>query len=90
MPAYNGKSYSLETFSTDNFFYDRVMEKNEFYNKGVMTIHGDEYTMSPYHVLWPIPRNAIVANTQGQINQNPGYSGYENNLPPLTGIPEME
>ncbi|WP_161888722.1 RagB/SusD family nutrient uptake outer membrane protein [Pontibacter russatus] len=89
-PAYNGKSYNLENFSQDNFFYDRVMEKNEFYNKGVMTIHGDEYTMSPYHVLWPIPRNAIVANTQGQINQNFGYSGYENNLPPLTDIPEPE
>ncbi len=86
--AYNGKSYNLENFSEDNFFYDRIMEKTDFYNKGVHTRHGDEYTMSPYHVLWPIPAAAINGNTRGQINQNKGYSGYENNVPPLTTIPE--
>lgn len=85
--AYNGKSYSLASFSDDNFFYDRIMEKTDFYNKGVRTRHGDEYTMSPYHVLWPIPASAINGNTQGQINQNKGYAGYENNVPPLTSLP---
>lgn len=84
--AYNGKTYNLENFSENNFFYDRIMEKNEFYNKGVATNHGDRYTMSPYHVLWPIPRNAIRSNTQGRINQNKGYSGYEENVPALTKI----
>ena len=86
--AYNGKTYSLDNFSTDNFWYDRIMEVTDFYNKGVKTIHGDEYTMSPYHVLWPIPASAINANTQGVINQNEGYPGAENNIPPLTTIPE--
>jgi hypothetical protein len=86
-PAYNGKTYSLENFSDNNFFYDRVMEKNNFYNKGVKTRHGDEYTMSPYHVLWPIPSPTIQGNTQGIINQNKGYSGYERNIPALTEIP---
>jgi hypothetical protein len=86
--AYNGKTYSLSNFSTDNFWYDRIMEVTDFYNKGVKTIHGDEYTMSPYHVLWPIPASAINANTQGIINQNEGYPGAENNIPPLTTIPE--
>ncbi|MBO9636816.1 RagB/SusD family nutrient uptake outer membrane protein [Siphonobacter aquaeclarae] len=86
--AYNGKTYKLENFSENNFFYDRIMEKNEFYNKGVVTNHGDKYTMSPYHVLWPIPRNAIRSNTKGRINQNKGYSGYEENVPPLTEIKE--
>lgn len=85
--AYNGKTYSQETFSENNFFYDRIMEKTDFYNKGVRTRHGDEYTMSPYHVLWPIPAGAINSNTKGQINQNKGYSGYENNVPPLTALP---
>tara|TARA_R110000744_G_scaffold33035_5_gene76988 strand:- start:2122 stop:3759 length:1638 start_codon:yes stop_codon:yes gene_type:complete len=88
--AYNGKTYSLANFSTDNFWYDRIMEVTDFYNKGVKTIHGDEYTMSPYHVLWPIPASAINANTQGVINQNEGYPGAENNIPPLTTIPEPE
>jgi len=86
--AYNGKTYSLANFSTDNFWYDRIMEVTDFYNLGVKTIHGDEYTMSPYHVLWPIPASAINANTQGIINQNEGYPGAENNIPPLTTIPE--
>lgn len=87
-PAPNGKTYSLDKFSDDNYFYDRVMEKSDFYNKGVKTRHADEYTMSPYHVLWPIPQSAIDGNTQGRINQNKGYSGYEKNVPPLTAIPK--
>ena len=85
--AYNGKVYTLDKFSDDNFFYDRVMEKGNFYNKGVTTNHGDTYTMSPYHVLWPVPSSAIDANTQGRMNQNKGYSGYESNVPALTEIP---
>lgn len=85
--AYNGKTYSMENFSKDNFWYDRVMEKNNFYNKGVTTIHGDTYTMSPYHVLWPIPQSAIDGNTQGHINQNQGYNGAAGNVPPLTTLP---
>ncbi|MGN6490917.1 MAG: RagB/SusD family nutrient uptake outer membrane protein [Agriterribacter sp.] len=86
--AYNGKSYNLENFSNDNFFYDRIMEKTDFYNKGVTTNHGDRYTMSPYHVLWPIPQAAINNNVQGVINQNEGYDGFQNNVPPLTTMPE--
>lgn len=84
--AYNGKTYSLDNFSNDNFFYDRIMETTHFYNKGVSTRHGDHYTMSPYHVLWPIPAEAINANTKGRINQNVGYAGAEKNIPPLTEI----
>jgi hypothetical protein len=32
-------------------------------------------------VLWPIPIDAILANTDGRINQNIGYSGSESNVP---------
>lgn len=85
-PAYNGKTYSLNNFHENNFWYDRIIETTHFYNKGVRTIHGDEYTMSPYHSLYPIPAAAINANTQGRINQNLGYPGAENNLPPLTTV----
>ncbi len=84
--AYNGNSYSLTDFHMSNFWYDRIMEKTDFYNQGVFTIHGDEYTMSPYHSLYPIPASAINANTQGHINQNLGYPGSETNIPPLTTI----
>lgn len=81
--AYNGKTYSLSDFSDNNFFYDRIMEKTDFYNQGVRTNYGNEFLMSPYHVLWPVPASTINANTQGVINQNKGYIGYERNVPPL-------
>lgn len=87
-PAPNGKTYNMESFSETNYYYDRVMEKSDFYNKGVKTRHADEYTMSPYHVLWPVPQSAIDGNVQGRINQNKGYNGFQNNVPALTSIPE--
>ncbi|MCE4563432.1 RagB/SusD family nutrient uptake outer membrane protein [Maribellus sp. CM-23] len=84
--AYRGKTYSIQDFGENNFYYDRVMEYTDFYNKGVRANNGQEYTMSPYHVLWPVPQAAISSNTQGQINQNYGYDGYENNVPTLDVI----
>lgn len=86
--AYNGKTYSMNNFHENNFWYDRIMETTNFYNKGVFTIHGDEYTMSPYHSLFPVPAASINGNTQGVINQNLGYPGAENNIPPATTLPE--
>lgn len=81
--AYNGKTYSLSNFSQDNFFIDRINEKNEFYNKGVITVHGDEYTMSAYHVLWPVPQSSINSNVGGRLKQNQGYIGYDASVPVL-------
>jgi hypothetical protein len=88
--AYNGKSYSMDNFHQDNFWYDRIMETTHFYNQGVRTIHGDEYTMSPYHALFPIPASSINGNTQGRINQNLGYPGADKNIPPLTTLPDEQ
>ncbi|MFT3935040.1 MAG: RagB/SusD family nutrient uptake outer membrane protein [Chitinophagaceae bacterium] len=86
--AENGKTYTLANFSTSNYWYDRIMAKTDFYNKGVVTNHGDKYTMSPYHVLWPVPTAAIQANSYGVINQNTGYVGADANKPPLSTIPK--
>lgn len=86
--SYNGKTYSLSNFSTANFFYDRIIAKNDFYAKGIKNIRGDQFTISPYHVLWPIPRPAIQANSLGVINQNLGYSGSEKNQPPSDKVIE--
>jgi hypothetical protein len=86
-PAYNGKTYSLANFSDQNFFYDRIIEKNIFYRTGARTNYGNIYTISPYHVLWPVPSSSIQANTYGRINQNKGYVGYQLNIPPLDKIP---
>lgn len=79
--APNGKTYSLANFSTNNYFYDRIMEKNDFYNKGVITNSGNYFTMSPYHVLWPIPDADIKLNIEWHMNQNLGYAGSETNIP---------
>lgn len=86
-PAYNGKSYNLATFSDNNFFYDRIIEKNDFYRNKVPTVLGVNFRISPYHVLWPVPAAAQRFNTEGRINQNKGYTGYENNVPALDKIP---
>ncbi len=86
--AENGKTYSLDRFSESNYLYDRVMAKNNFYRLGIKTNHGDQYTISPYHTLWPIPSRSIQGNSNGRINQNKGYVGYELNVPALDKIPE--
>ncbi|HUS00575.1 MAG TPA: RagB/SusD family nutrient uptake outer membrane protein [Chitinophagaceae bacterium] len=86
--AENGKTYSLTNFSDNNYLYDRVMLKNNFYKLGLRTVHQDQYTMSPYHILWPIPSTVIQANSNGIINQNKGYIGFEKNVAPLDKIPD--
>jgi hypothetical protein len=73
----------MANFSQSNFFFFFIMEVTDFYNIGVRTAFGDVFTMAPHHVLWPVPANAIAANTQGRINQNWGYPGFENNRPSI-------
>ena len=85
-PADDGTVYNISNFSDKNFWYDHIMATTHFYNKGLRTIHDDEYTMSPYHVLWPIPQASINSNVNGVINQNKGYSGYDKNVTPLSEI----
>ncbi|WP_407425613.1 RagB/SusD family nutrient uptake outer membrane protein [Arcticibacter sp.] len=87
-PAYNGKVYTMANFSDANFFYDRIMEKNDFYKNEVPTVMGVKFRIAPYHVLWPVPASAQRFNTRGRINQNKGYSGYEENVAALDKIVE--
>lgn len=83
IPSYNGKIYNMTNISQDNFWYDRVNEKSDLYNKNVPTAYGNYFTCSPHHIFWPIPSYVINANTGGIINQNTGYPGTERNLPPV-------
>lgn len=78
-----GRTYSMDKFSQENFFYNRIMDVTDFYNKGVKNAYGLTYTIQPYHVLWPIAETATSVNVQGHINQNYGYDGYEDNVTPL-------
>ncbi len=80
-PCYNGKTYSTTNFPTDNFWYDRVTEKNIFYRDNVVSPHYT-YRAAEWIVLWPVPASAIEANSLGHINQNEGYPGAEDNVTP--------
>jgi len=81
IPCYNGKTYNLNSFSTNNFWYDRCIEKNIFYKNNVKAPFYN-YRIAPYIVLWPIPSAAINANSLGHLNQNAGYAGAETNITP--------
>lgn len=92
---FGGQVYSLENISGPggtnsnvkqtgiNFWYDRVVSRSNFYNKGVKHKWA-EYKVSVHHILWPVPANVINTNLKGVINQNIGYPGAENNTTPLT------
>lgn len=82
--------YSIENFSQKNFWYDRTIEKNEFYRAGDILWGPNIYRLSPFHVLWPIPAKAIDSNLGGVINQNKGYVGDDKNQPPLTVINDQQ
>jgi hypothetical protein len=86
----NLNGYSINNFSEKNYWYDRVMDKNEFYRAGNIIWGSNVYKISPFHVLWPIPATAIDSNTGGIINQNKGYIGFENNQSPLTVINDQQ
>lgn len=83
--CYNGKTYSMNNFSTDNFWYDRIIEKNVFYRDNVKAPFYN-YRISPYIVLWPVPASAINANSLGHLNQNAGYPGFETNITPVKWV----
>lgn len=72
--------YSLGNFSEKNWYYDRIMKKNNFFAEEYF-YSTNAFIMKPYHVLWPVPLTAITSNTQGRINQNIGYFGAEDNIP---------
>lgn len=87
LAARNEQGYSLATIHENNWFYDRVRNLNNFYDRQADLIFlGQSPRIEPYHFQWPIDDNIITANTLGRINQNRGYVGSENNLPPLEVI----
>ena len=83
-----GKSYTMENLSKDSYWYNRVITYNDFYRKHVKTTYGTVFSVSPYHILWPVPQGDIDANSGGRVNQNFGYSGYEKNVAPYATLEE--
>jgi hypothetical protein len=81
-PHFPGKTYTLENLSQSSFWYDQVITYNNFYKLGARQ-QFNTYTIAPYHILWPIRETVINVNTEGHINQNPGYNGAENYVEPI-------
>lgn len=89
LAARNERGYSLENLHQKNWFYDRVRSLNNFYDHyNDLIMLGQSPRIEPYHFQWPIDDNIITANTLGRINQNKGYVGAENNVPPLETVEE--
>ncbi len=87
MAKLNLNGYSLSNFSEKNWYYDRVMKYNNWYRTPGFSIRGGpKARIFPYNVYWPIRQTIITANTLGKINQNIGYQGAENNIPPIETI----
>ncbi|MXV13804.1 RagB/SusD family nutrient uptake outer membrane protein [Hufsiella ginkgonis] len=83
-----GKSYTEQGLPQSSYWYERVMKYNNFYNKGVKTTYGATFTISPYHLFWPVPQKDIDANRLAVINQNFGYTGYAKNVVPNQTLEE--
>ncbi|MDR2920031.1 MAG: RagB/SusD family nutrient uptake outer membrane protein [Tannerella sp.] len=83
------RGYSVNNFSENNYWFDRVINQGKLYNRGIVW-ELYEYKISPYHVFWPIPQTAIDANNKGRINQNIGYNGVDKNVTPLVEITDNQ
>ena len=75
--------YSLSDIPEKNYYYDRMMRYNNFFREKINHNGINIYTIKPYHILWPVPENAIASNSRGRINQNLGYPGADQNVPAL-------
>jgi hypothetical protein len=92
--AYNGKTYSINgndievALSSNNFYYDRVIEKNSFFSEETpwATYTTTKYTMDPKHIWWPVYQDYIAGNVDNILNQTTGYNGSEGNVEPLTHV----
>lgn len=81
----NRDGYTLANLGTKNWCQDRSYSRNHFLSTPITRI-GYTAWREPFHSLFPIPDQVITANTGNVINQNYGYTGYENNVAPVETI----
>lgn len=71
--------------SGGSFWYQRCIGKS-FYNDGIVKVISGAnktsvlYTIDKKNMFWPIPEEAITSNLKGQLHQNYGYQGYDENI----------
>lgn len=81
---------SLSDESSNSYWWHRITEYNNYYNKGKSTLHNDEYRLAKHNIFYPITQGNIDPNLHGRINQNYGYAGYELNEAPVASLEELE
>jgi hypothetical protein len=92
--CYNGKTYTLSgndietSLSAGSFYYDRMMEKNNFFRENVHWANYPDvsYTINTMHIFWPVYENYLIGNVGNVLNQTTGYDGAQNNVEPLTHV----
>ncbi|NMH87661.1 RagB/SusD family nutrient uptake outer membrane protein [Flavivirga algicola] len=85
----NRDGYSLETISEKNYYYDKMQRTApELFSN--LQYKDQVYQVAPYHIYWPIPQDAIDANSLARINQNIGYVGADKNVPPRTEVTDED
>lgn len=87
------RSWYYDRVIRNNYFYPQYTGNKEETHLGFKTPIGEKFVVigqspviRPHHILWPIDDKLITANTLGIINQNKGYDGAENNIPPIDKI----
>jgi hypothetical protein len=81
---------SLGDENSNSYWWHRIEKYNNYYNKGIISLHRDEYKIGKHNIFWPITQSNIDPNLYGRINQNYGYAGYEKNEPPIGSLEELE
>ena len=76
-----GNTYTVDNLSENSYWFQRIQHYSNYYNKGTATVKGRSFTMRSQNINWPIPYWAIDANRDGELRQNPGYDGYDPNIP---------
>lgn len=93
-----GNVYDVNTYDkqsgTDleggSYWYQRIMHYNGIYNKIPVNANGKvfRYVINKHNLYYPVPNSAITKNTKGQLRQNYGYDGYDENIPMWQTIEE--
>lgn len=98
-----GNTYDINTYDkqegTDpkggSYWYQRVTHYNNYYNKGDggifrLTKGTVTYNIGKQNLYFPIPNDAIQANSGAPLFQNYGYTGYDESIPMWTTAADAE
>lgn len=98
-----GNTYDVNTYDkqegTDpkggSYWYQRVTHYNNYYNKGDggifrLTKGTVTYNIGKQNLYFPIPNDALQANSGAPLFQNYGYTGYDESIPMWTTAADAE